>query len=355
MKDCLHYLLTDENGRELPPEVVETKDGHWRRSGHKRCKCQGCLYCRLPHALVAQKKADKYLRGWHKRGSFGVQVVPTTAHPDPDEPYKQLGGQFKDALGKMRHGEVWERFCKKWGIGEWMYAMEDMINEFYGFHPHQHAMYEIVASYIADHPELQTKEGRATWEKEFQKAHYKLLQSALKKVHRSASPKHGLKVTLSTLSEREITAGVNYITKAAAELTGASSKDGKNGSRDMYALLDDVEDESLPDETRDLAGKKYVEFQKGIRNTTRYFFSESSAKETGVGESKVPELAEEPYTEVIMTLTPLQDQRLLGKGDGWPNFCTLGERCGVEVAAPWLERFCPTPQARGRPVFGEEF
>ena len=72
-----------------------------------------------------------------------------------------------------------------------------------------------------------------------------------------------------------------------------------------------------------------------------------------MGESEVPELAEEPYTEVIMTMTFAQDQALM-RSRAWPNFLTLGERYGVEVAAAWLERFCPAVRVRGRPVFGEE-
>jgi len=353
MQHCLKYPQTDGEGVPQPIEVVRTKDGRLHRRGNKRCNCMGCVYCRLIHALAARKKALKFIQGWAKRGSWAVMVAPTFSHPDPSEPYTQLSRHFRRALTAMRHGQVWKRFCADWGLGEWMYSMEDMINARYGFHPHQHAMYEITASYLAKHPELQTQEGREAWLKAFQAAHYKLWESALNKVHRHASSTFGAVATLSRLTAREVIAGVNYITKAAAELTGSATKDGKNGSRNMYALLDDSVDESLPVDQRDLAESKFIEWQAGIRRKTRYFFSESHAKDTGVGESEVPELQEEP-AELVMTVTPLQDRALWVKRDAWANFLTLCERCGVEIAAAWLDRFCPSPLARGRPIFGED-
>ncbi len=364
MRFCLKKLLNPANG----VEIWETDDTRWHRHGYKRCNCMGCVYCRLLHAAEARTKSMEFQKGWVKRGSWSCMAALTFGHPDAAEPYIALNRVFKRALAAMRRGNVWKRFMAFWGIGEYMYANEDMINVLYGWHPHQHVIYEIVASYIAAHPELETKEGRDAWVKAFQAAHYKIWQSALVKFGRTASPTYGLVPTLHKGSDQSVIAGADYITKMANEMTGAAEKRGKNGSRSPYGLLDDGADQSLPQEQRDLADAKFIEYQKGIRNRVRYFFSESHAEPTAPGESEVPEPKDEPGKRLVMTVSKLQDRMLRDVADGWADFLTLGERKGVEAATAWLRWFSdssrwswrflrnngPAAPPYRRYVFGEE-
>src|SRR6185437_16766750 len=114
----------------------------------------------------------------------------------------------------------------------------------------------------------------------FQADHYRLWQRALLKRGRSASAEHGVRVRLEICSAEFVARGANYITKAASELTGSLTKEGKNGSRHPVTLLDDVADPTLSDEARCWSRDRWLEYFIGSKDHNRYFFSESHGKET---------------------------------------------------------------------------
>lgn len=329
-------------------QVVQSANGTCGYAGVIRCGLRACPWCTWVRANEDFHRARRVARTWVDSGSMLLMVAFTMSHKI-DEPLLVTKDAFILAQQDLHSGRPWRRFSEHYGVGERFYGNEITDGQ-NGWHFHRHTVYQITMS-----GRVRDRKSRRRFAKRIERELTVMWLKVLRKRGRTALPKYAVKVSVSAGLEESPEEAADYVTKFALEATSSMTKDGRQGGRSPWQLLDDASDKKLSAAQRARARERFREFAASTRGMHWTFFSEGCRDIAGPSEEE-REWADDPGVPVLqVTDQQWRCIRFLGK-QVW--LLELVEREGSGVAAVELQRLCDplywTKRFRWRPDWWRE-
>lgn len=301
--------------------------------GYKHCGYRLCPWCSQVLAQRDAEKAEKFARGWVKRGNAICMVHFTLRHSRDERPQDTWQAQTR-ALDSTHHGRPWERFKKEFGLLEYFFGNE-VTDGGNGCHKHQHRCWEVQ---MCD--ELRSRSGRRAFGRWMQRRYEDLYLAALKKHGRDALPGIALQLAISAPTLENAAKAAEYVTKFAKETMQGGLKSGSRGNHTIFELLDIADDPLLTQTERLTAAHRYAELYYALRGKHWTYFSEATSEENS-GTDEDPEVPEPDLDEegvVVLELTARQAAMLASQHQQC-YLLELVEQEGPDVARRWLDVF----------------
>lgn len=301
--------------------------------GWQHCGSRLCPWC---SALLAQKdtdKAQRFIRGWVKRGNAIALVHYTLRHSADELPSAVWDAQTK-VLDSTHHGRPWDRFRDEFGLLEHIYGNEVTDGD-NGCHKHQHRAWEIKMCEA-----LKDRTARRQFGRRMQAAYEKLYMAALAKHGRSALPGIALQVSIAAPTMSNAAKAAEYVAKFSKETQQGGLKSGHRGNHTVFELLDIAGDKTVPQAVRNQARARYADLYFGLKGKHWSYFSEATVGDQDIagGEPEIPDVDLDADGEVVIILTARQ-AAMLADQDLQVYFLELVETQGVEAAKAWLAQF----------------
>ena len=276
---CMCHARDAEKGVQIVSYGEEVGYRGW-----KHCGSRLCPWCAAILARHDAEKAEKYARGWIKRGNAIALVHYTFRHTFDEKPRETWAIHTK-VLQRLHSGSKWRAFAAEWGFREYFLGNEvtDGVN---GCHKHQHRAWEILWR-----PEFRTATGRRDWAKRCEAAYEALYLEALRAEGRDALPGIALKLSLAAPTAKNAAKAAEYVTKFAKETMQGGLKSGHKGNKTVFELVDIAGDKSLPEAVRTAARARYMDLYWGLKGRHWTYFSEAHVAEQAEagGEEEIPE------------------------------------------------------------------
>jgi len=301
--------------------------------GWQHCGSRVCPWCSAKLAQQDTDKAQKYIRGWVKRGNV-IALCHYTLRHSAEELAAHVWDAQTRVLQSLHSGRPWREFVAEFGLLEHIYGNEvtDGVN---GCHKHQHRAWEVRMCGA-----LKGRAGRRAFRRKMQAAYRALYLAALAKHGRSALPEYALKLSIAAPTMANATSAAEYVTKFAKETQQGGLKSGSRGNHTVFELLDVAGDKSVPEPERKRARARYADLYFGLKGKHWSYFSEATAPdpETLGGEPEVPEVDLDDDGDVLLTLTS-REAAMLADQDRQCYLLELVEQQGVQAASAWLADF----------------
>jgi hypothetical protein len=326
---CMRYARDAEHGVDVMR--YEHRAGY---RGWRHCGSRLCPWCSAKLAQNDTAKAEKFIRGWVKRGNALALCHYTLRHKLDEKPESVWDAQTR-VLQSLHSGRPWREFVEEFGLLEHIYGNEVTDGQ-NGCHKHQHRVWEIR---MCD--ELKTRAGRRAFARRMQEKYRKLYLAALARNGRSALPEYALKLSIAAPTMRNAKTAAEYVTKFAKETQQGGIKSGSRGNKTVFELLDIAADKTVPETERRKSRARYAELYFGLRGKHWSYFSESGEpeNESSMDESETPQEQFDDVGTVVMTLTPLQ-AAMIADQDMQCYLLELVEQMGVDAARDWVREFC---------------
>ena len=328
MEHCMLFARDSEAG----VQVVEY-GGTAGYRGYKHCGYRLCPWCSQVLAQRDAEKAERFARGWVKRGNAICMVHFTLRHSRDERPQDTWSAQTR-ALDSTHHGRPWERFKKEFGCLEYFFGNE-VTDGGNGCHKHQHRCWEIK---MCD--ELRTRSGRRAFGRRMQRRYEDLYLAALKKHGRDALPGIALQLAISAPTLENAAKAAEYVTKFAKETMQGGLKSGSCGNHTIFELLDLADDQTLTQTERLTAAHRYAELYYALRGKHWTYFSEATSEENDATDEdpEIPEPDLDDDGAVLLELNALQ-AAMLADQHRQCYLLELVEQQGAQAAAAWLVDF----------------
>ena len=324
---CMRFLNAPvEGGAVVVRDDVASYHGVWR------CNYRSCPFCGAWLAQRDTARAEKFARGWVKRGNAIAMVHYTLRHTREEATAAVWDAQTK-VLQSCHSGRPWRAFVEEFGLLECFYGNEVTLGD-NGSHKHQHRCWE-----IKWREELKKVRGRRAFSRRMQAAYELLYMAALAKHGRDALPGIALQLSIATPTMDNAAKAAEYVTKFTKEVTQGGMKSGHKGNQSHYALLDDAANKKLSDAERARARARFAEFHYGTHRKHWTFFSEAALdqKVDGIGEQEIPPQEEDKGKKVLYFTG--DEYRKLSKMHCESRLLAMVELKGPESAREWLTRF----------------
>lgn len=287
-----------------------------------------CAHCQPKIAARRAAEVQQAIEAFTAEGGAVFMVTLTLSHGLTD-PLAQTLAALKDAGRRFAQHRSFKGMSELFGLAGRIVATE-LTHGANGWHPHQHQLWFLRPSFaLRDDPSQYLRDELApAW------------RASLVKAGFTASDEHGVRVNGAQHAAQ-------YVAKMAKgdgwtladELTRSASKVGRNGSRSVWEIVDELRDRTAPVEARAKAATLLREYERCIKGTKALSWSPGMKKRFQVDEVTDAELAEEaqePDTVPVAYIPP----------ESWPkvlhhrvqaDVLTIAEDHGAESVAEFVQ------------------